>query len=137
MSEIVNQPIISTKEHLSYLRWGSMSFGLGLLSFGAFCVFFATYAYLIKMVPGFWPPQDLEPGQLSAYPTFRICMGFGSLFLCCFFASYTAFILGIVGGYQSHTQRNFAKWGIFLSVSPLLLLMVLFFLSVLSRVAFS
>ena len=136
MSEIVNHSIVSpTKEHLSYLRWGSISFGLGILSFGAFCVFFAAYAYLIAMVPGFWPPENSE--QILGYSTWWICMGFGFLFLCCFLVSYTAFVLGIVGGYQSHVQRVFAKWGVFLSISPLLLLMVLFFIDVFSRLELS
>ena len=117
-----------TEERLPHSRWGSLSFALAILSIGAFCVFFAAHAYLIITVPGFHPPQNLPPEELSTYPTFRLGMLFGSLYVGCMLVSLVAFYFGIVGVGQPHTRKVFAIYGLLLSALPGVLLLVVIIL---------
>ena len=106
MSEVVNP----AKEYMPHSRWGSLSFWLGLFTFGALCALFVIFAYLHVTIPGFW---DLEDSSTLA-------IIWGGLVCGCFFMSYTAFIFGVVGVCQLHARNVFALWGLLLSGIPTL-----------------
>jgi len=108
------------KERLPHSIWGIISFWLAISSIVVYCAIFGCLMYVIATSPN---PVTFNPNpghwDKSAPPLWLIGAGLGQL--GCFFATFAAFILGIVGVCQPHTRKVFSYWGLVLSALPLLL----------------
>jgi len=118
-----SEPDQPLKEKLPHSMWGIISFWLAISSIAVYCVIVGCLMYVIGTSPN---PETLNPEHWdkSSPPLWLIGIGIGQI--GCFFATFAAFIFGIVGVCQSRTRKVFAYWGLFFSILPLLILATFF-----------
>ena len=104
------------KERLPHSIWGILSFWLALSSFVVYCAITGVFMYL-----NLTSPEPVIPSEIWDKNVFLQWVGVGYSL-----ALFAAFILGIVGVCQPRTRKVFAYWGLFLSVLPFALLVMVF-----------
>jgi hypothetical protein len=98
--------------------YGIISCTLALLSCVVFCMLVVVIGFLATTAPELYGnPKNWDE---ESPPLILLVVGIG--IWGCIFATFAAFILGVVGAFQPHTRKVFSLLGIFFSAVPLLLL---------------
>ena len=108
----------SLPERPPHSIYGMISCTLALLSCVVFCMLVVVIGFLATTAPELYGnPKNWDE---ESPPPILLVAGIG--IWGCIFATFAAFILGIVGALQPHTRKVFSLLGIFFSAVPLLLL---------------